>query len=223
MAQRWKDVKPLNDLVRKVYQEQGKLGTENILTECVVSNQTLYFAFSKSERVRFTKNDYKRDFTNGQQGTITQVLQQGDDIRFTVKLDNGRTVSFYQSDYSDEQGRLQLVQAYASTVYSAQGATVDGDTFVLYTTAMDRAASYVAGSRHKDNCHWFVNGQELDAQSGQADKGQMPDMATRLKTLARCMSVNKHKAMTSEYLAEQQAEQATEKLVKKSHDNELAA
>ncbi|WOI37702.1 hypothetical protein R1T43_01300 [Alteromonas sp. CI.11.F.A3] len=131
MAQRWKDVKPLNDLVRTVYQDQGKLGTENILTECVVSNQSLYFAFSKGERVRFTKNDYKRDFTNGEQGTITQVLQLEDDIRFTVKLDSGRTVSFYQSDYSDEQGRLQLVQAYACTVYSSQGATIDGDTFVL--------------------------------------------------------------------------------------------
>jgi hypothetical protein len=30
------------------------------------------------------------------------VLQSGEDIRFTVKLDSGRTVSFYQSDYSDE-------------------------------------------------------------------------------------------------------------------------
>jgi ATP-dependent exoDNAse (exonuclease V) alpha subunit len=119
--------------------------------------------------------------------------------------------------------KLQLVQAYACTVYSSQGATVDGDTFVLYTTAMDRAASYVAGSRHKDNCHWFVNGQELDAQSGQADKGQTPDMATRLKTLARCMSVNKHKAMASEYLVERQAEQATEQQVEQSHDNELDA
>ncbi|UJF21687.1 AAA family ATPase [Shewanella sp. OMA3-2] len=223
MAQRWKDVKPLNDLVRKVYQDQGKLGTENILTECVVSNQTLYFAFSKGERVRFTKNDYQRDFTNGQQGTITQVLQQGEDIRFVVKLDNGRTVSFQQSYYCDEQGRLQLVQAYASTVYSTQGATVDGDTFVLYTTAMDRAASYVAGSRHKDNCHWFINGQELDAQSGQADKGQTPDTEMRLKTLARYMSINKHKAMASEYLAEQQAEQAAEKQIKKTTDNALAA
>lgn len=155
------------------------------------------------------------------------MLQQGEDIRFTVKLDSGRTVSFYQSDYSDEQGRLQLVQAYASTVYSAQGATVDGDTFVLYTTSMDRAASYVAGSRHKDKCHWFVNGQELDAQSGQTDKGQIPDTETRLKTLARCMSINKHKAMASEYLAEQQAEQAAQqeiaKLAEQANDNELTA
>lgn len=98
---------------------------------------------------------------------------------------------------------------------------MDGDTFVLYTTAMDRAASYVAGSRHKDQCHWFVNGQELDAQSGQADKGQTPDMATRLKTLARCMSINKHKAMASEYIAEQETEcEATQQI---TNDNELAA
>ncbi|WP_445365458.1 hypothetical protein ACJJJB_21190 [Microbulbifer sp. ANSA001] len=74
MAQRWRDVKSLNDLVRKVYQDKGKLGKENILTECVASNQSLYFAFSKGERVRFTKNGYKRGFTNGDQGSITQLL-----------------------------------------------------------------------------------------------------------------------------------------------------
>jgi conjugative relaxase-like TrwC/TraI family protein len=210
MAQRWKDVKPLNDLVRKVYQNQGKLGTENIMTECVVSNQSMYFAFSQGERVRFTKNDYQRGFTNGEQGSITEVLQLKDDIRFTVKLDNGRTVSFYQTDYSDNQGRLQLVQAYACTVYSSQGATVDGDTFVLYTTAMDRAASYVAGSRHKDNCHWFVNGQELDARSGQADTGVASNIDTRIQTLSNCMSINKHKSMAFEYLMEKGIDQQLE-------------
>jgi len=37
------------------------------------------------------------------------------------------------------------------------------------------------------------------------------------------MNVNKHKAMASEYLAEQQAEQAAEKQTLQSNDNELAA
>jgi hypothetical protein len=81
----------------------------------------------------------------------------------------------------------------------------------------------VAGSRHKDNCHWFVNGQELDAQSGQSDKGETPTLAARLKTLARCMNVNKHKAMASEYLAEQQTEREASKQAEQSNDNELAA
>lgn len=60
-----------------------------------------------------------------------------------------------------------------------------------------------------------------DGQSGQADKGQTPDMATRLKTLARYMSINKHKAMASEYIAEQEAQQeATQQI---TNDNELSA
>jgi ATP-dependent exoDNAse (exonuclease V) alpha subunit len=189
----------------------------------VVSNQTLYFAFSKGERVRLTKNDYKRDFTNGEQGTVLEVTQLKDDIRFTVKLDSGRTVRFTQSDYCDEQGRLHLVQAYATTVYASQGATIDGDTFVLYTTGMDRAASYVAGSRHKDNCHWFVNGEELDAQSGQKDKGEAPTLKARLNTLSRCMSVNKHKALASEYMDEQAAEKENQLQAETSNHNELAA
>lgn len=219
MAQRWKDVKPLNDLVRSVYQKQGKLGKENILTECVVSNQSLYFSFSEGERVRFTKNDYCKGFTNGEQGSITHVQQLENDICFTVKLDSGRKVSFYQSDYSDKQGRLQLVQAYACTIYSSQGATIDGDTFVLYTTAMDRAASYVAGSRHKDKCHWFVNGQELDARSGQADIGKTPDIDTRIRTLVDCMSINKHKSMASEYILEKEINLQLESL----NESELIA
>jgi hypothetical protein len=59
--------------------------------------------------------------------------------------------------------------------------------------------------------YWFVNGQELDAQSGQSDKGEAPTLAARLKTLNRCMSINKHKVMASEYLAERQAEQTAKK------------
>lgn len=202
LAQRWRDVKPLNDLVRKEFKAQNKLGSEDIMINCVVSNQSLCFSFSAGERVRFTKNDYKRDFTNGEKGTITKVKQLSDDVRFTIKLDNGRVVSFNQSDYSDSDERLHLVQAYASTVYSAQGATVDGDTFILYNTGMDRAATYVAGSRHKDNCHWFVNSGELDMQSGLKDLGVKSDLETQLTTLQRCMSTNRHKKMALEYLNE---------------------
>ena len=208
MAQRWKDVKPLNDLMRTVYQQRGLLGNENVITDCVVSNQTLHFAFSTGERVRLTKNDYIRNFTNGQQGTVTSVVRLKDDIRLTIALDDGRTVSIKQSEYCDEDKRFHVVQAYASTVYSAQGATIDGDTFTLFSTAMDRAATYVAGSRAKDNAWFFVNGQELDAQCGICDNGDKPDVVTRLNVLARNMKVNRHKTMAMEYLDEQAALEA---------------
>lgn len=202
MAQRWKDVKPLNDLMRTVYQDRGLLGNEDVTTECVVSNQTLHFAFSTGERVRLTKNDYTRNLTNGQQGTVTSVTKLEGDVRLTIDLDDGRTVAIKQSEYCDDEKRFHVVQAYASTIYSAQGTTIDGDTFTYYSTAMDRAASYVAGSRTKDKAWFFVNGQELDALCGKSESGKFSDKASRLNILARNMKSNRHKVMASEYLDE---------------------
>jgi len=204
LAQRWRDVKPLNDLVRQVHQEQGNLGNENIELDCVVGNNIMNFQFSTGERIRFTRNDYRKDLTNGQLGTIESVDQNGEDIHFIVRCDDGRTISFNRSDYCDEHGNLFMVQSYATTVYASQGSTVAGNVFVYYSSAMDRSASYVAGSRHKDNCHWFVNSQEMDTLSGASDKGISGTEQTRLTTLARCMSTNKDKYLAVEYLAEQQ-------------------
>ena len=207
LAQRWRDVKLLCDMVRQVYQARGSVGQENVMTECTVGNQHLYFAFSVGERVRFTRNDYKREFTNGNLGTVELIEQLDNDIRFTVRCDDGRIESFNQSDYCDEQGRLYLVHAYASTVYSSQGSTINGDAFIYYTSGMDRSATYVAGSRHKDNCHWFVNGEELDALSGIKDRG-ITDVKSieqaRMSALTHCMGQNKEKRLASEYVVEQQ-------------------
>ena len=205
MAQRWNDVKPLNDLMRTVYQERGLLGNENLITGCVVSNQT-------------------RNFTNGQQGTVMAVAKLKDDVRLTIALDDGRTVNIEQSDYCDEQNRFHVVQAYAAIIYSAQGATIDGDTFTYYSTAMDRAASYVAGSRAKDKAWFFVNGQELDAQCGKPDSEKFSDKASRLDLLARNMKSNRHKVMASEYLdelANDDFERSSEKKFGASKEQEL--
>ncbi|NQZ78131.1 MAG: relaxase domain-containing protein [Ekhidna sp.] len=206
LAPRWRDVQALNELVREVHQTQGKLGQENIELDCVVGKNIMSFQFSMGERVRFTRNDNQQDFTNGELGTIESIEQSNGDVHFTVRCDDGRTVSFNHADYCDEEGNLFLVQAYASTVYSSQGATVDGDVFIYYTSFMGRSASYVAGSRHKDNSHWFVNSGEIDMQSGVLDKGLEGTEKTRLATLARCMSINKEKYLAVEYLAEQQAQ-----------------
>ncbi|MBV1932030.1 MAG: relaxase domain-containing protein [Porticoccaceae bacterium] len=203
LAQRWRDVKPLNESVRRIYQEQGQVGSEDIEAECVISNQVMRLQFSRGERVRFTRNDYRRNLTNGETGTIEHVEQHGSDIQFTVHCDNGRTVQFNQSDYCDDKGRLYMAQAYATTVYASQGSTVHGDVFVYYTSGMDRSASYVAGSRHKNACHWFANREEMDALSGAHDAGVASNDTERLQTLARCMSTNREKYLAVEYLDEQ--------------------
>jgi ATP-dependent exoDNAse (exonuclease V) alpha subunit len=200
MAFSWKDVEPLNELVRKRLKDREVIGDEDIEINCVVSQKVMSLKFSVNDRVRFTNNDYERAFTNGDLGTVTAISEFEDEYYFFISMDNGHRVRFKVSDYSDEKGNLHLVHAYASTIYSSQGSTVDGDTFVLYTTSMDRAASYVAGSRHKDNCHWFVNGRELDDYNDDAITEERNLQESRIETLAKCMRTSRHKAIALEYL-----------------------
>jgi hypothetical protein len=86
---------------------------------------------------------------------------------------------------------------------------VDGDTFVLYTTGMDRASSYVAGSRHKDNVHWFANNEELEVSSVSKDNVKNEDQ--RIKVMARYMSSERKNSLAIEYLPEEDIEKVNEK------------
>ena len=186
------------ELIRKRYKEKGVLGSEDFTVECVISNRAVPFTFAKGERVRFTKNDYARNFTNGALGTVTDIERVNDDIYFSIVLDNGDKTRFKKSEYSDEHGRLYLAQAYVSTIYSSQGATVDGDTFLFYNSRMDRALSYVAGSRHKDNCHWFVNREEVESLV--SDQSQVLEEEQIIELMSRNMDIDRKNSFALEYL-----------------------
>jgi conjugative relaxase-like TrwC/TraI family protein len=200
LAQSWQDVQLLNLSVRSYYQEKGLVGNENIETECFVSNRVMRFQFSKGERIRFARNDYRRGFTNGELGTIQQIEKRDSEVHFTIQCDNGRIVSLKQSDYCNEKGCLYLSQAYANTVYASQGSTINGDVFVYYTSGMDRSATYVAGSRHKNNCHWFINREEMDALMTPQDGSIEITDQLRILTLADRMSTNRRNFLAIEYL-----------------------
>lgn len=71
---------------------------------------------------------------------------------------------------------------------------------MLHNPQMDRANCYVAGSRHKENCHWFANREAVDLfEEHSTDK-------ERLNTLAELMEQDKQPQMTLDYLHEQQEE-----------------
>lgn len=55
----------------------------------------------------------------------------------------------------------------------------------MYSTGMNRAASYVAGSRQKNNCHWFVDASALDNYRESIVVGGQSFERRRLDTLAK--------------------------------------
>jgi Ti-type conjugative transfer relaxase TraA len=193
LAQKWVDVNSLSDQVRAILQAEGSVDLNEVEVDCIVSEHRCRYKFSAGDRIRFCKNDYRLQVSNGTFGTIKYVKANDGRIDFGVDLDGGRYIAFNDLDYKNEDGRLPIALGYALTVYASQGTTVDGDVFVYWSNGMDRANSYVAGSRHKDNCHWFFNNQELSVLS---DHHEVDNM----KILAKAMSTDKRKEMAIEHI-----------------------
>lgn len=84
------------------------------------------------------------------------------DCSADIKEESGKQISINSQEYCNDEGQVYMALGYAMTVYSSQGSTVNGDTFILHNSMMDRARSYAAGSRHKENCHWFVDRTAVD-------------------------------------------------------------
>jgi conjugative relaxase-like TrwC/TraI family protein len=191
MAQRWQDVTELNEKVRALLQAEGKIDNKELSIRCSVSGKAFTNKFSIGERIRLTKNDYSKNLSNGDLGNIVDIQTNIDDsYDFKVQLDNGNKVTINTNEYCNDNGHLYLTQAYAMTIYSAQGITIEGDAFVYYTTGMDRANTYVACSRHKDNCHLFVNKKEIDAV----------DQSEIIKRLVSFMSNDKKNNLAIEHV-----------------------
>ncbi|MBU2877443.1 MobF family relaxase [Aliiglaciecola lipolytica] len=204
IAQSWNDVLQLNSRMRHELQTEGVVGQENIDVKGTVSDRDIDFQVSVGERIRFTKNDYKRSYTNGDIGTVTKVqLMDDGDVWIRVALDSGRQTQFMLSDYCNDEGRVYLTQAYAQTVYSSQGLTIDGDVFVYYTENMDRAHSYVACSRHKDKAHIFANAEEL-RDLIPSDFEHAPVAVGLREALAAQISRNNRPKLAIEYLTNDQ-------------------
>ena len=204
IAQSWSDVLTLNNTMRSTLQSEGVVGHENIKLRGVVSERELEMEISLGERVRFTKNDYKLGFTNGDIGTVIKVEKMDDgDIWIGVQLDSGAKTQFLASTYCDENSCVYLTQAYAQTVYSSQGLTVDGNVFIYYTQNMDRAHTYVACSRHKDAAHIFVNEKEFEAEipHNYLNAPRKPGLR---EAIASNMSKDLRPKLASEYLYQDQ-------------------
>lgn len=203
IAQRWRDVKELSMLIRNIHINEGRVGHENISLVCSVSDKQFEFEYSKGDRVKFCRNDHRHlKVSNGTLGTIQELHKlPGGDIRFTVATDDKRVVTFLASEYSDELG-TNLCLAYALTVYSAQGTTIDGNTFTYYTAGMDRANTYVAASRHKDESHIFCNRREIDERLGVNDTGRKINESERQHCLAAMMSRENSARLATELVPE---------------------
>ncbi len=200
MAHRWETVNELNKLAREHLCELGKIGGESIELHGVISEKPMVFKVAVGERLRLTKNDYRQNYTNGHIGTVIKIQEDSlsGHIVIKIRLDNGRTVNIRPSEYCDEYNRAYLIPAYAQTVYSSQGLTVSGETFVYYSSSMDRANTYVACSRHKEKATLFANAEDIAEHIPDGAQNQTQD-EQMTAGLVECMSLNNRPQLAVDY------------------------
>jgi hypothetical protein len=161
------EVAALNDLTRGSLRNAGQLGEDVSIVTARGQRD-----FADGDRVMFLKNERSLGVKNGSLGTVTYAGT----TRMSVMLDDGRNVAFDLKDYAD------IDHGYAATIHKAQGMTVDR-THVLATPGLDRHATYVALSRHRDHVELHYGQDDF------ADQGRL------VRTLAR----ERGKDMASDY------------------------
>ena len=119
------------------------------------------------DRIRWTRNDRKRDLVNGEQSEVVAIGP--DRVRF--RRADGRTLSL---SHDDPQLR-HLDHAWSSTVHGVQGSAADGVIAVLdsgHGSLTDQSVFYVEISRAResavvltDNCEQLV--EVLEAHTGE--------------------------------------------------------
>jgi Ti-type conjugative transfer relaxase TraA len=161
------EVTELNMLARDRMRDHHELGIEHRIDTS--RGERL---FASGDRVMFLRNERSLGVKNGSLGIVESVST----TRMAVMMDDGRSVAFDVKDYAD------IDHGYAATIHKSQGVTVDR-VHVLATPGLDRHATYVALSRHRDS---------VDLHYGRDD---FADHGRLVRTLAR----ERGKDMASDY------------------------
>lgn len=159
MAKTNKQVRELNAEMRDHLREKGHVRGEDQIIKAVDNSGRSYdLPIAIGEQIMFKKRNDELGVINGTTGTITRIEQNG--LKISAKV-QGRSIEFKTSDIVDDTGRVPLAHGYASTIYSAQGATID-TAYIVVDQGLKKNEIYVAASRARDDCKIYVDSENVE-------------------------------------------------------------
>jgi len=150
LAHRNKDVNELNHLLR-----QKRIDQQEISEGHAVNSRNGEINLSQGDKILFLKNDKRLGVKNGNFAEITHVRfsETGKVLNFTATLDNDKS----REITIDPQAYHHFSYGYAATVHKSQGATINNTFVYLGGRGWNKSLTYVAMSRHKENCHVYAD------------------------------------------------------------------
>lgn len=172
-----KDVQKLNNMVREIYKELGKVDSFEIKAKATDMRNSWSAAFAVGDQVVFRKNDKNKEITlkdsngkvigknvglfNRMHGTISKISKADRGWDIEVELADGTSsVSINTFQFADDKLGLPLCHNFATTIYASQGQTVQ-KVFMIDSDMMQRRLAYVGMSRHTENCDIYLDKENL--------------------------------------------------------------
>ncbi|MCX2562268.1 relaxase domain-containing protein [Acetobacter farinalis] len=172
LARTHNEVRNLNTDLRNLLRNEGQIAGSDIEIEALsrgLKPVAGSLALAMGDRLIFGENIRAAGnvIRNNDVATVRAVFRDNTDGEpvVTLAFDRGFEVTTRWSDLerlSSSKGNepytrpLRVQHAYAVTVHSSQGASVDR-SYVLNAAGMDREALYVGMTRHKEDCHLYTD------------------------------------------------------------------
>lgn len=176
LARTHNEVKALNTDLRNLLRQEGQIAGSDIDVEAMsrgLKPVAGSLSLATGDRLIFGENirGGGNMIRNNDVATVKSVCRDNTDGEpvVTLAFDRGFEVTTRWSDLerlSRSKGNeadtrpLRVQHAYAVTVHSAQGASVDR-SYVLNAAGMDRESLYVGMTRHKEDCHLYVDATRI--------------------------------------------------------------
>jgi conjugative relaxase-like TrwC/TraI family protein len=178
VAARLADVDDLNGRARRLLQDQGQLGLDEL---CVGRH-----SFSEGDQVLALRNDYRLGLLNGTRGVIERIDHTHQHLILITEDRHRREVPF------EYLAAGHLTHGYATTIHKAQGATVDR-CLILADDSASREHAYTALSRGRHGNDLYTTAQDPRADDRHT-REQRPDPPQGLRS-ALSRSGAKHLAL----------------------------
>jgi ATP-dependent exoDNAse (exonuclease V) alpha subunit len=149
LAHRNDDVMILNQAIR-----QARIKQNEIAEGYSVQTTRGIIPIAQGDRLLFLKNDRGLGVSNGRLATVQaiQFTESGNVTEISVRLDGkSDDIILNPKNYTD------FTYGYAATIHKAQGVTVDNTFVYIGGKYWNRHLTYVAMSRHRQNCHLYVD------------------------------------------------------------------
>ena len=187
--------------IRDNCRNAGELGDDLVSFTGYANDRVFAMSLGLGDRIRFTVKNADLEVVNGSTALVTAILPAPEPMNTVITaLIGNREIRFKLADLANEKGQVGLSWSYASTIFSAQGLTVE-ETLVLADAGFDRSAAYVACSRARERTTLFVDRSSLEGLE-QFEPGPPETLRERLTSvLASRWARNPKKTSTLDYIS----------------------